>query len=68
MDATIGKDFKFGERVGLRFTIQFTNVMNHFQPSDPSLNLSGSSQLTFGKINGQAYAPRNTEFGLKVTF
>ena len=68
MDATIGKDFKFGERIGLRFTIQFTNVMNHFQPSDPSLNLSGSSQLTFGKINGQAYAPRNTEFGLKVTF
>jgi hypothetical protein len=68
MDMTIGKDLKFGERIRVRATIQFTNVLNHFQPSDPSLNLSGSSQLTFGKINGQAFGPRNTEFGLKVSF
>jgi hypothetical protein len=68
MDATVGKDFKFGERVGVRFTVQFTNVLNHFQPSDPSLNLSGSSALTFGRITGQAYGPRNTEFGLRVSF
>ena len=68
MDATIGKDFKFGERIGLRFTVQFTNVMNHFQPSDPSLNLSGSNALTFGRITNQAYGPRNTEFGLRISF
>lgn len=67
LDATIGKDFKFGERVGLRFTIQFTNIMNHFQPSDPS-SLSLNAPTTFGRITGQAYGPRNTEFGLRVSF
>jgi hypothetical protein len=68
MDATIGKDFRFAERIDLRFTVQFTNVLNHFQPSDPSLNLSGSNAATFGRITGQAYGPRNTEFGLRIAF
>ncbi len=25
-----------GKRVGAMFTVQFTNALNHFQPSDPS--------------------------------
>ena len=35
LDATLAKEIKFTERVGLQFTMQFTNVFNHFQPGDP---------------------------------
>jgi hypothetical protein len=46
--------------------IAITNLMNHFQPSSPSMNLS--SPTTFGQITGQANTPRNMEFGLRVHF
>jgi hypothetical protein len=66
LDATIAKDFRWRERMRITFSIQFTNVLNHFQPSDPSLNLS--SPQTFGVVSGQVYNPRNTEFGLRIAF
>ena len=44
-DATLAKDLKFTERVGATFTMQFTNVFNHRQPSDPSsLSLSSPTR------------------------
>src|SRR5207244_9155355 len=48
VDTTIAKDIKFTERVGATFTVQFTNVFNHNQPSDPS-SLSLTSNTTFGR-------------------
>jgi len=66
LDATVSKDFKFRERVGATFSFQFTNVLNHFQPSDPTLTLT--TPATFGRITGQQYASRQLEFGLRLHF
>jgi len=67
VDATLAKDMKFTERVGATFTLQFTNVFNHFQPSDPS-SLSLTSPTTFGRITSNLYAARQMEVGLRVHF
>ena len=66
-DATLAKDLKFTERVGATFTMQFTNVFNHRQPSDPS-SLSLSSPTNFGKITSSVYAARQMEIGLRIHF
>ncbi len=67
MDATLAKDFHFTERVGATFTVQFTNVLNHYQPSDPS-SLSLTSASTFGRVTGAVYAARQMELGLRIHF
>jgi hypothetical protein len=54
------------EHVGAQFFFIFTNITNHFQPSNPSLSLT--SPTTFGQITGQANTPRNMEFGIRVHF
>ena len=66
LDATVAKDIKFTERVGATFTVQFTNVLNHFQPNDPTISLS--TPTTFGRITSAVYAPRQMELGLRVHF
>ena len=67
VDATIAKDLKFTERIGATLTMQFTNVFNHFQPSDPS-SLSLTSPQNFGKITSAVYAARQMEIGLRIHF
>jgi hypothetical protein len=64
LDATVAKDFRWKERLRVTVSVQFTNVFNHFQPADPSRNLS--SPQTFGVVSDQVYAPRSTEFGLRI--
>lgn len=69
MDATVSKDISAWRegRVGATLSFQFTNILNHVQPSFPSsLNLSNPS--TFGRITGAANTPRNMEFGLRIHF
>ena len=66
VDATLAKDFRWKEHLRLTVSLQFTNVFNHFQPSDPSLSLS--SPTSFGVVSGQVYSPRQTEFGLRFAF
>jgi hypothetical protein len=66
LDLSIAKKFVFTERVGMTFLAQFANVLNKFQPSDPSMTLD--IPASFGVINGQANTPRQIEFGLRVTF
>jgi hypothetical protein len=53
-------------RVGATLGFAFTNVLNHFQPSGPSLSIT--SPTSFGKISGQSNTPRNLEFSLRVHF
>jgi len=68
LDASVIKDigvWKDG-RVGATLSFQFTNLLNHFQPSNPGPSLS--SLTTFGKITGQSNTPRNLEFGLRIHF
>lgn len=67
VDATLAKDLKFTERVGVTFTVQFTNVFNHFQPSDPS-SLSLTSPTTFGRITSAVYGARQMEIGGRIHF
>ncbi|HMG74220.1 MAG TPA: carboxypeptidase-like regulatory domain-containing protein [Pyrinomonadaceae bacterium] len=66
VDMSLSKDFKFGERVSLRASVQFTNVFNHFAPGSPALTVTTPS--TFGRITGQATSPRQTEFGMRLSF
>lgn len=66
VDATLAKDFRWGEHFRVTASLQFTNVFNHFQPSNPSLSLA--SPQTFGVVSDQVYAPRQTEFGLRIAF
>lgn len=72
LDATLAKDFKITERVGLQFTMQFTNVTNHFQAADPrdgsANNLRLNQKANFGKITTAAYDPRQVEWGMRVHF
>jgi len=68
LDATVLKDagvWKEG-RVGATLSFEFTNVLNHMQPSNGSLNMS--SPATFGRITSQGNTPRQMEFGLRVHF
>ena len=65
VDMSIIKDIGvYKERVGATLFIQITNVLNHFQPSGPSLSLT--SPTTFGQITGQSNTPRNMEFGIRI--
>jgi hypothetical protein len=54
------------EQVGATMYIAITNILNHFQPSNPSLSLT--SPTTWGQITSQANTPRNMEFGIRVHF
>jgi hypothetical protein len=64
MDATVAKDFRWKEHLRITFSMQFTNVLNHFQPAEPSRSLG--SPATFGVVSDQVYNPRQTEFGLRI--
>jgi hypothetical protein len=72
LDATLSKEVKFTERVGVTLTMQFTNVLNHFQPSDPTAvsanDLSLSSPTTFGRIRASQFNPRQMEIGARIHF
>jgi len=39
LDLTVSKDFRIAERVGITFSAQFANVLNHMQPQDPNLDI-----------------------------
>ena len=68
VDGTISKELKITERIGTNLTMQMTNMLNHMQPADPSMNLN--TPATFGRVSGVAsgYDARQIEFGLRVHF
>jgi hypothetical protein len=66
VDATASKDFRVRERIGATLIIQANNVLNHFQPSTPSLNID--SPQTWGVVTSQANTPRQMQFGLRIHF
>lgn len=66
LDATASKDIHFSERMGLQFYFSFTNVLNHVQYSNPSLQLT--SPTTFGRITASSGAVRQLESGLRYYF
>jgi len=50
--------------VSAKFFVSITNVMNHFQPSNPSLVLTTPN--SFGQMTSQTNTPRNMEFGIRL--
>jgi hypothetical protein len=66
LDATASKDIRVNERFGATFIFQANNVLNHFQASNPSMNID--SPQTWGVITGQANTPRQMQFGLRLRF
>jgi len=66
LDMSIMKDIRFREGMGATLHFQFVNVLNHFQPANPSLNID--SPTNFGVITSQANAPRQIELGLRIFF
>jgi hypothetical protein len=67
LDAQVLKDVSWKEgRYGATFSFSFTNILNHFQPGNPSLSLTSAS--SFGKITSQANTPRQLEMGLRIHF
>ena len=66
---TFAKEIRATERVGVTFTALMTNILNHFQPSDPTIaNLNLNSPGTFGRVTASEYDARQVEFGLRVHF
>jgi len=66
LDMSITKDTKFGERLGLTYYALFTNVLNHFQPNDPTLDID--SPGSWGAVTGAAlgFDPRQLEMGVRI--
>jgi hypothetical protein len=65
-DASVGKQFKLGERKGLDFRAEFFNLFNHASFGPPGRTLA--TPATFGLITTQTTSPRNIQFGLKFFF
>jgi hypothetical protein len=69
LDLAVNKDFAITERFSATFIAQFSNVLNHFQPSSATTNfLNINSPSTWGVVTAQANTPRQIEFGLRVHF
>jgi hypothetical protein len=72
LDLSVTKETKINERVGFAFYALMTNVLNHFQPDDPITCLDQDSSACqpsrWGVVTGQAYDPRQMEFGLRIHF
>jgi len=66
MDLSITKDTKLTERVGFTYFALFTNVLNHFQPADPTVNIDSLS--SWGVVTGQEtnYNSRQLEMGIRI--
>jgi hypothetical protein len=71
LDATLSKDIRFNERMGATLLFQFSNLLNHFQAANPSMNID--SPATWGVVTNQATTvggiqSRQMEFGLRLRF
>jgi hypothetical protein len=71
LDATVSKDIRVTERIGATLIFQFSNILNHFQPANPTMNID--SPQTWGVVTNQATSAnglqsRQMEFGLRLRF
>ena len=66
MDLSIKKNLKLTERFNMEAQFVLTNVLNHNQFADPTLDLSDPS--SWGVLSSQVSNPRQMEFGIRVSF
>ena len=64
-DLSLFKNFRVVERVTVQFRAEALNAFNTPRFSGPNTSVTSSS---FGVISGQANAPRQIQFGLKLLF
>ena len=62
-DLSLFKNFELGARTAVQFRVEALNAFNRVQFSAPNTSVTSSS---FGVISGQANAPRQLQFGLKL--
>ena len=62
-DLSLFKNFDVRQKITAQFRIEALNAFNHVQFSAPNTSVTSSS---FGVISGQANAPRQLQFGLKL--
>jgi hypothetical protein len=65
LNASILKDFAFGERVKLQYRFETFNTLNHTQFGAPNVTPSSSS---LGQISSQQNTPRVIQQGLRLVF
>ena len=68
--ATVGKQFRLTERLGMKFEAQFANLFNHVNPDIPSTNVSSPTSfgLSHDVQGGEQAGPRTVQFGLRFSF
>ena len=66
LDASIIKDIHATERIKAQLSFQFNNILNHFQPADPTLNYD--TPQSFGVVTTNAGVARQVQFGLRIAF
>ncbi|MBV8831367.1 MAG: carboxypeptidase regulatory-like domain-containing protein [Acidobacteriaceae bacterium] len=68
LDLAVNKDFAITERFRATFVAQFSNIFNHFQPMNPTLNID--QPQTWGVVTAQSttIVSRQIEFGLRIHF
>lgn len=66
LDLAVRKSIAFRENMGATLSFEFMNVLNHFQPANPGLNVFNAAG--WGVVTGQAIDPRRIEFGLRIFF
>ncbi len=64
-DLSVFKNFRVVERINVQFRAEALNAFNTPRFSGPNNSVTSSS---FGVISGQANAPRQIQFGLKLLF
>ncbi len=69
VDLALSRDFRFGERIKLRFRAEGTNIFNlvNYDQPNASAPAPGTTSSTFGTISG-ASAMRRLQFGFRLTF
>jgi hypothetical protein len=66
MDMSIRKNLKVMESANLEFSGIFTNIFNHNDFGDPTLDISNPS--AWGVVTAQGNAPRKIQFGVRIKF
>ncbi|MBK6725605.1 MAG: hypothetical protein IPG58_20780 [Acidobacteria bacterium] len=69
VDLGLSRDFRFGQRVKVRFRAEGTNIFNHanYDLPNASAPANGTTSTTFGVISS-AGAMRRLQFGARLTF
>ncbi len=66
MDVSIRKSIRVYERFNVELSGIFTNVFNHLDFANPTLDISNVG--SWGVVNAQGNAPRQMQFGVRVNF